>query len=275
MSVDLLLNSFLSNPYLTSNLSKLKTDKWEKLSSEEKLNVYDNINKSFCSCLNIEPYTLNYDDLAIRSCLLLDSSDNPKTIVKKDKRNLMISDININQYSILYDYFYIAISDFQRRLCRGKYNKYVDDKVLEKWKHDIESFAFGNIVINNCDEEDLEYSSIVLDAKKYCEKLIFAVLKNNFNYKSSFKEEEFLSRGDLLINNMLLKSGKTLSKYGSKDNVKLKNSLIEISNKLNSFRNVSSLSHIKDSDLFMIIYPGVYDNVDKFLVVKLCNEVLK
>ena len=269
------MNSFLSNPYLTSNLSKLKTDKWEQLSSEERLAVYDNINKSFCACLNMEPYTLNYDDLAIRSCLLQDSSDNPKTIIKNNRRNLVINNINDNQYSILYDYFYIAISDFQRKICKGKYNKYVEDKVLERWRNDIDSFAFGNIVVNNCDENDLEYSSITLDAKQYCEKIILAMLKNNFNYKSSFKEEEFLSRGDLLINNMLLKSGKTLSKYGSKDNIKLKNSLIEISNKLNSFRNVSSLSHIKDSDLFMIIYPNVYDNVDKFLIVKMCNEVLK
>ena len=275
MSLDLLLNSFLSNPYLNSHLSNLKTDKWESLSSEDRLNVYDNINKSFCSFLNIDPYTLNYDDLAIRSCLLPDSDLNSSNVIKTDRRNIQINNIYLNQYSILYDYFYLVISDFQRKLCKGKYNKYVDEKVLEKWRHDIDCFSFGNIVIDNYDENDLEYSSIVLDAKKYSEKLIIAIIKNNFNYKSSFKEEEFLSRTDLFVNSSIVKRGKSLSKNSSKENIELKQSLINVSNKINNCRYLKDLSKVNDNDLFMIVYPGVYDNVDKFLIVKLCNEVLK
>lgn len=275
MNVDFMFESFLSNPYVKNNINKLKTSVWANLSDEEKIQVYNSINKCFCSFLKLEPYEFVYENVDYIDYIDIDDvNDDEVSNISCDKyKKIKIKDINYNQYHTLYSYFYMAISDYQRKVVNSKHSD-VNEKIREKWKRDLGFFSFGSIVVKNYDDEDSNYSSVVLDAKKYCLNIMMGIVKNNFSFINSYDEEKFISYTDLIENKEVIKLGKENSKAGYNDNLKIRDKLVKINEKFKCFSKLDDLSVIKDSDIFMVIYPSVSDNIDLLLMIKLYNEVL-
>jgi len=275
MNVDLLFKDSLDNPYLKNYLSFFKTSVWEKLSSDERVDVYDKINKFFCAALKIQPYTIEYDKYSLQSFRNLDENGYKSNIVRKENKVLMINNVYKNQYCTLYDYFYAVIADLQNKICKSKYYKYLDQDQVNKWKKDLYSVSFGEIKIDSYSKDDFAYSSMDIDARKYCANILVGIIKMNFDYSNAKDEETFMSSIEVLKSDKIMKLEKKEGNKIYKDNVNKQKVLSDIRDRVHSFRNKVDLGEAKDEDLFLVVYPGVNDCIDLFLLIKIYNEIIK
>lgn len=274
MNVDLLFENFLNNPYIKNNITKLKTSVWRTLSDEEKLEVYDCINRCFCSFLNTEFYNIKCEDSLYVDYIDIDGEEEyTNNIASEKNRTLKIKDINYNQYHTLYEYFYKVISDYQRKVVASK-KTMIDAKTKAKWKKDLDVFTFGSITVKTYDDEDIDYSSVVLDAKKYCFNIVMGMVKKNFDYFNSYDEEKFVSCTNLIENKDIVKLGKENARIGCNENLKIRDTLANINERFKYLNSLDDLSSVPDRDIFMVVYPNVSDNIDLLLMIKLYNEIL-
>lgn len=272
MRLKFIISSFLNNPYVNKYFSMLKTESWHNLTDEEKISVYNGINKCFCDSLNLKCY-----DFIVNKNSISSSNEDVFSNVNFKNNKIEITDISYNQYLTLFEYFSKTILRFQKKVCFSNCSSNSNESELgENWKKDLEIFRLGPFSVSYNGEIINEFSNVMSDSKKFCENILFNIIKNNYDYSNCcYDEELFMNDSDILLDKSIVKVGKYLYKSACDKKKVIKNSLMNISNKMKRLREMDDLSECDEKDLFYTIYPDVVSCLDVVSLVKIYNELAK
>lgn len=272
MNVESIVEDLLNMPKMSKCLDLLKTNNWKKLDVSKKKKVFETINKCFCEYLGLKNNGIVVREDPLKKEIFGENADYHALEMSMYDDEIIINDINNNQYTILYEYFYNIRLIMQDIILSDEETTNMS-KDFFGWKKDKDFIAFGDINIEafNYDGNFIaKCQNTELDAIKFSEVIIEKIMSRN-SIENGYDEESFLSNCDVFVSDELINIGKKFDRaikntyFFYKDRLRTVN---EIINKASE--NVSKLSN---EYIYMFIYPDIACNVNPELLVKVYNQL--
>lgn len=270
-----MLNAFLNNPESNKYFSMLKSEVWNTFSDEEKFEVYNSINKLLCEFFHLDMYNLSCKYGNKGTSKYYNENNYENVLVIGNGEEIIINDIDYNQYLTLFELLFNIFVDVEINIAFNEYGNDFDQTFKEEIKNELNPYAFGQITVHPLDEEFEEYSNHRLRCKSLAEQVLFYIVKNNFDYSNCYDEQVFMAKNNILINDSLIKLGKSRTSKNLEKNKLKRNRLFDLAKRIDGLRYMEDMSFARDEDLFMIIYPSIADNIDIILMVKVYGEIIR
>lgn len=276
MDYELVISEFLSNPRISFYLNQLKTSNWKKMKETEKKKFFTKFNESLCEYLDINSFNIYFDGNHVNEEDVSKSSNYKNIKVEYGKKKMTINDINYNQYLTLYEYLFRVREEVQNLSIFTNYNKVNDEEKKKIWIKSTDNVRLGEIKVDFYIEEGeylSEYQDIKLDAKEFAEKIMFKIVKDNYDVNNSYDEEYFMSNEDILVDELLASIAGEMIDREMLDNDNIKNIVNKIKKKIDKYYNCD-FSKLSDEDLYMAVYPYININIDAKILVKAYQEII-
>ena len=266
----------LSSSKLNLFFECLKTDNWKKLSEKDKCAFFIKFNEKLSKIINIDEVELVVGDCELSSSSFL-SDIEYRNLYINSQGELVINDINYNQYLTMYEYLYKMRLYMFEMTYLGEFEGKFDDETLELVYKNYRNVSYGEFSLKlDKDESDAyeEFQFINKNARKFAETIMFKVVRNNYDFNNGHDEEYFMSNCNVLYSDYIEEIGERNLGDHIVDVCFAIDKLEKMKKKIEALEE-KDLSIVEDKELLFMVYPSIIKNSDPAIVIRSFNEIIK